>query len=257
MEASATGPLRPGLTLRLVASGGAALAAALLWFHPAHAALHRAALVIEHSSGRVLTKCVAFAESQISGLQLIQRSGVSYQGQTFGSMGSAICQLDGEPSSVPSNCFGSGPYWQYFHRQGASWQQSAVGAGSSLLHDGDMDGWHYAAGAAQPPASVAFATVCAAPAVPPPSATRAAQTSVAPALPAQAPLPSASPPRSSPAIEALAPSPSPAAHVALASTGPPRSPPSAHDSGPLVLFIICLLSLGALAVRSLSVGRGP
>jgi hypothetical protein len=214
--------------------------------------------VIEHSSGQLLTRCVAFAEDQITGMQLIQRSGVEYQAQTFGAMGSAICQLDGEPGAVPSNCFGTGAYWQYFHRQGASWQQSALGGSSSVLHDGDMDGWHYAAGAAQPPANLTFATVCASPVVPPPSATHSAPANAAPALPAPTPLATASPsPSASPAIEALAPSPSPTAHVALASTGPPRSPPPARDPRPLLLLAIGLVLLGGLAVWNLSAGRGP
>jgi len=194
---------------------------------------------------------VAFAEDQITGMQLIQRSGMEYQAQTFGTMGSAICQLDGEPGAVPWNCFGSGASWQYFHRQGASWQQSALGASSSVLHDGDMDGWHYAAGAAQPPANLAFATVCASPAVPPPSATHSAPTNVTPT-----PSPTASPP-ASPAIEALAPSPSATTHVALASTGPPRSPPPARDLRPLLLLAIGLVLLGGLAAWNLSAGRGP
>jgi hypothetical protein len=205
-----------------------------------------------------LTRCVAFAEDQITGMQLIQRSGVEYQAQTFGAMGSAICQLDGEPGAVPSNCFGTGAYWQYFHRQGAGWQPSALGASSSILHDGDMDGWDYAAGAAQPPANLTFATVCASPVVPPPSATHSAPANAAPALPVPTALATASPsPSVSPAIEALAPSPSSTADVALASTGPPRGPPPTRDPRPLLLLAIGLVLLGGLAVWNLSAGRGP
>jgi len=205
-----------------------------------------------------LTRCVAFAEAQITGMELIERANVEYQAQTFGAMGSAICQLDLEPALVPSNCFGSGAYWQYFHRQGATWQQSALGASSSVLHDGDMDGWHYAAGAAQPPAILAFATVCAPPAVPPSSATRPPQASVAPTAPAATPVQTASSaPSANPTIEALATSPSPTAHVAVASTGPPRGPPTAQDVRPLLLLAIGLLLLGGLAAWNLATGRGP
>jgi len=247
--------LRPGLPLRLLAGGGAALAAALLWFHPAHAALHHAALVIEHSSGRLLTKCVAFAEAQISGLQLIERSGVPYQAQTFGSMGGAICQLDGDPSSVPSNCFGSGPYWQYFHWQGG-WRQSSLGASSSMLNDGGMDGWRYAAGANQAPGNVSFAAVCSAP--PPsvvashaPTATAAARPSPTPvpAVPAATPTPTTSP-------GAPAPLPSPTPTAALASTGPPTGPSKPPPVGPWLLLgtvATLLVGLGAFNLRR----RGP
>src|SRR5207302_4858894 len=164
--------------LWLGAAASAALVAALLSVRPAHAAIHHAALVIQHASGSVITRCVAFAEDQITGLQLVERSGVQYDAQGFGSMGSAMCQLDREPSTVPPGCFGSGPYWQYFHRRGGSWQTSALGASSSWLHDSDMDGWRYAVGKNQAPGVVAFASVCGAPA-PPPSAS-ATHIAVAP-----------------------------------------------------------------------------
>jgi len=227
--------------------------------HSVHASVvHRAAIAVEHSSGALLKACVNFAGDQISGFQLIHDSGIEYQAQAFGSLGEAICQLDYEPRQTPANCFGTGAYWQYFHRAPSGWVQSGAGASSWMLHDGDMDGWHYATGAAQPPANLTFATVCASPAVPPPSATHSAQTSVAPALPARTPLPTASPPPSaSPAIEALAPSPSPTGRVALASTGPPRSSPPGHDPRPLLLLAVGLVLLGALAAWNLSAGRGP
>jgi len=236
---------------RLSAAGAGAIAAALLAMHPVHAAVHHAALVIQHSSGSLITRCVAFAEEQITGLQLIERSGVPYEAQSFGSVGSAICQLDREPSTVPSGCFGSGPYWQYFHRRSSGWQTSALGAGSSALRDGDMDGWHYAAAANQAPGTVAFASICAAP--PPPAA--ATVTTVTPAPNQATPLPveTASPATS---LEALAPSTSARPNAVLTSTGPPVQPPKPSAGGPLLAFgglAILLLTLGAINLRR----RGP
>jgi len=237
-----------------VVGSGAALVAALLWAHPAGAALHHAGLVIEHSSGRLLTRCVAFAEAQITGMQLIERSNVSYQAQTFGSMGSAICQLDGEPSSVPSNCFGNGPYWQYFHWQGG-WRQSMLGASSSMLRDGDIDGWRYADGAGQAPASVSFAAICSAT-----SPTAATHAATAPAslrpVPSQATaVPSVTPdPMGS--LEALAPSASASSSAALATTGPPTQPPKPAPIGPWALFAGAVILLGGLGAFNLR-RRGP
>jgi hypothetical protein len=233
---------------RLSVAGAAALAAGLLAMHPVHAAVHHAALVIQHSSGSLIARCVAFAEDQITGLQLVERSGVQYEAQSFGSVGSAICQLDREPSTVPSGCFGSGPYWQYFHRQGGGWQTSAFGASSSVLHDGDTDGWHYAVGANQVPGNVAFASVCGAPA--PAPATPAAQAANhATPIPMAAPAPTTS-------LEALAPSASPQPNAVLTSTGPPTQPPKATALGPWVAFgamAILMLTLGAINLRR----RGP
>ena len=234
----------------LGAAAAAALMAAVLSIRPAHAAIHHAALVIQHASGSVITRCVAFAEGQITGLQLVERSGVQYDAQNFGSIGSAMCQLDREPSTVPPGCFGSGPYWQYFHRQGGAWQTSAFGASSSLLHDGDMDGWHFAVGANQAPTNAAFSSVCAAPA--PPAATA---PQAAPAPNHATPIPTATP-APSPSLEALAPSDSPPPNAVLTSTGPPTQPPKATALGPWLALgstAILLLALGAINLRR----RGP
>jgi hypothetical protein len=234
----------------LGAAAVAALMAACLSIRPAHAAIHHAALVIQHASGSVITRCLAFAEDQISGLQLVERSGVQYEAQDFGSIGSAMCQLDREPSTVPAGCFGAGPYWQYFHRRGSAWQTSALGASSSLLRDGDMDGWHFAAGTNQAPGNIAFSSVCAAPA--PPAATA---TQAAPAANHATPIPTATP-APSPSLEALVPSTSPPPKAVLTSTGPPTQPPQATALGPWLALgstAILLLTLGAVNLRR----RGP
>ena len=242
----------------MAAAAGAAMAAALLAVHPAHAAVHHAALVIQHSSGSLITRCVAFAEAQITGLQLVQRSGVSYTAQDFGSMGSAMCQLDREPSTVPAGCFGSGPYWQYFHRQGGAWQASMVGASASTLHDGDMDGWRYAAGAAQSPAIIPFQAVCG-PSTPPVGATHPATASISVRPPpAQITSATASAPTPSPttSLEATALSASPSRGAILGATGPPTQPPVSASLVPWLALAgtaVLLLGLGAINLRR----RGP
>lgn len=231
----------------LGAAATAALTVALLSVRPAHAAIHHAALVIQHSSGSLITRCVAFAEEQITGLQLIERSGMQYEAQDFGSIGSAICQLDREPSTVPPGCFGSGPYWQYFHRQGGGWQNSALGASSSTLHDGDMDGWHFTPGAKQAPGNVAFAAVCAPPPAPTVTPVATATYQPTPAHTATPPGETASIATPSPGTQALAPSVSPPAATALAATEPPTRPPPG-SLGPWLLLggaVVVLTGLGA------------
>ena len=250
METPPTRSLTIGKTIWLGAAASAALIAALLSIRPAHAAIHHAALVIQHASGSVITRCVAFAEDQITGLQLVERSNVEYEAQGFGSVGSAMCQLDREPSTVPPGCFGSGPYWQYFHRRGATWQTSALGASSSALHDGDMDGWRYAVGANQAPSVVAFASVCGAHAPAP------AATATPVLVPAQATPAPVGTPAPIPSPEAMVPSSSPSPDAVLTSTGPPAQPPKPTAMAPWLAFgsmAILLLTLGAINLRR----RGP
>jgi len=224
---------------------GLGSAAAFLLGHPVHAAVHRAGLAIEHASGRLVTRCVTFMEDQLSGFDLVQRSGVPYRAQTYGSLGQAICQLDGEPSPVPGNCLGTGQSWVYEHRTATGWVQSQIGASGWMLHDGDMDGWRYAGGAAQTLPALTLAQVCAAPvARPTPSvAAPTAATSIATASASPSALATPSPP-----VIALVPS------GASTPTAGPRPPPSA--AAPLGVLGGSLLLLAALAAWNLW-RRGP
>jgi hypothetical protein len=212
--------------------------------------------VIQHSSGQVLSRCVAFAEDQITGLQLIQRAGVEYQAQNFGSMGSAMCELDREPSPVPEGCFGSSRYWQYSHRVGGGWQAASTGASTSMLHDGDMDGWRYAAGTGQTPGNLTIGSVChplAASVAATPSATTPAVSRPAPAQASAPPQPAGA---VSPRPQAVTPTGSPTPGSALASTGPPVAPSNGTVIGAWLLFAgaaALLVGLGVVNLRR----RGP
>jgi hypothetical protein len=165
-------------SLRLLAGAALPLLALAGGRTDAGAASHRAALVIEHSNGSLVERCVAFAAEAISGLQLIQLAQVEYRTQGFGDMGQAVCQLDFEPAQVPSNCFGSGsdPSWEYYRETSSGWSLSGSGASGSAVHDGDVDGWHYAAGP-KPPPRVALSQVCT-----PPAAAAAGHVAAAPAV---------------------------------------------------------------------------
>ena len=241
------------LRVRLPIAGAAAVLAVLGLSQHAHAAtLHHAALVVEHSSGRLLTRCVGFLEDQISGLQLIERSGIEYQAQQFGGLGSAICQLDSEPQPVPSGCFGGGAYWQYFHRTPSGWIQSGAGVSTWSLHDGDLDGWRYASGAGQAPVNISFQSVCA-PATP--SATRPAvsRTPVAKSTEtsraaASHPGTAIAPPSAATAsasLQAIAPTVSATARPALAQTG--SQPPS----GPAIPIPLAIIGMSAVPLLGL------
>ena len=124
---------------------------------------NRAGLVVVHGDGSVTTRCVSFAEPEISGMNLLQSSGLVWQ-TTNGPMGSAVCTLDGE-GCTPSDCFcqckqAPCAYWNYFTGNGdGSWTYSGVGVAARVLKNGDIDGWVWGDGSAGP-SFLTFETIC-------------------------------------------------------------------------------------------------
>lgn len=140
---------------------------------------NRAALVVRFSDDRVETHCVAFQEEQVSGYDLLLRSGLPLEvGDT--SFGASVCRVDDVGCSA-ANCFcecrgGSCTYWSYWHLQDGEWRYSSLGATAYQVQDGDVEGWSWGPGSvseATPPPVVTFDEVCAAEeaATPSPAAT--------------------------------------------------------------------------------------
>ncbi len=159
--------------------------------------VNQAALVVVHGDGRVLTRCVAFEEPQISGLDLLQRSGLDINLEAS-SDGAAICRLDGEGCTFPGqNCFcqcegATCVYWSYWQWSEGGWRYSQKGAASSTVLPGGVDGWVWGAGtverASSPPA-IAFADICA----PPTPTLTVTPSSTATPIPTPMPAPTATP----------------------------------------------------------------
>ncbi len=154
---------------------------------------NQAGLVVVHGDGRVITRCVRFDEPQISGLTLLQRSGIASSAET-GPMGSTICSLNNEGCPVSDcwcECKGSPcAYWIYFQRNpDGSWGYANIGAAMRQISPGDVDGWMWGDTTSMPPA-VSFEAICGSaepaatePAAPQPAATEAlASTAKPPAI---------------------------------------------------------------------------
>jgi hypothetical protein len=109
-----------------------------------------AGLVIRHGDGTLIYAYVQFDEDSISGLELLNRSGVDVTLAPFGGLGGAVCSLNGE--GCPSdNCFChsfSSPayYWHYYVNDGGGWLVYPVGPSSRTVTDGDIDGWSWTSG---------------------------------------------------------------------------------------------------------------
>jgi hypothetical protein len=135
---------------------------------------NRVGLVVQYGDGRLITRCVEFGESEISGYEVLTRAGLEIVANFDWGMGAGICAIDGE--GCPANncwcqCQGSPClYWVYHYLANGQWVYSNLGASSRYVHHGDVEGWAWGEGnpqsGVQPPV-IPFDQIC----VPPPTAT--------------------------------------------------------------------------------------
>ena len=121
---------------------------------------HHAGLVIRDQAGALTYAYVAFSEPEISGLELLERSGVPVVTVGFGGLGEGVCAIGGQGCSVSECrrrlCQGpraDDPFWQAFRQHApGDWRPLLLGASSTMVKDGDMIGWSWTGGAASLPA---------------------------------------------------------------------------------------------------------
>jgi hypothetical protein len=159
---------------------------------------NRAGLVVMLEDGTAVTRCVEFTEPEITGFELLTRSGLDVETASV-SLGAAVCRL--EDTGCPGNdcfcqCEGGGDcvYWSYWHLRDGQWQYSQAGAGMTRVQNGTVQGWTFGPGTPQDalePPPTTFDEICAAPAAAP-EAAAAEPTVVATAVPAPQPATSGS-----------------------------------------------------------------
>lgn len=176
---------------------------------------NRAGIVVKFSDGRVQTSCVSFQTESISGLDLLQRTGLDVIAQSSGGS-AAVCKIGGDGCAFPAEpCFckfgggQQGQYWAYWRLNGDAWRYSAQGASSVRVTNGDVDGWAWGAGNVQsgaaPPVTT-FDQICPA----------------APVQPTTPPEPTA------------VPAPKPTARPTIAPTARPTARPTVRPTAPIV-----------------------
>jgi hypothetical protein len=155
----------------------------------------RAGLVVQFGDGSVETACVRFAEPEISGIELLERSGLPVVLQS-GGVGAAVCKIGPDGCDYPAEgCFckregARSIYWAFYSLDGDAWTYASLGAANTFVRDGDVHGWAWglgdSGGGAQPPA-IALDAICG-PAAPTtaPEPARATAPAPAPSLPAAA-----------------------------------------------------------------------
>ena len=120
-------------------------------------ASHQAGVAIFSGDGSVYTACVSFSEDSISGLDLLERSGVTIETATNPNQGTAVCKVNGVGCPA-SDCFCKMPdYWSYW-LMGNGWEYSAIGADQIQVMDGSVNAWSWGAG--DPPAEITYQNIC-------------------------------------------------------------------------------------------------
>ena len=121
-------------------------------------AVYRAGLAVFWGDNSLYTTCISFTESSISGLDLLQRSGLVVETATNPTQGTAVCKI-GEVGDPSNDCFGSMPnYWAYFQMGATGWEYSVTGAEKGQVMDGSVNAWSWGKGDA--PALITFQNIC-------------------------------------------------------------------------------------------------
>lgn len=167
---------------------------------------HRAALVVDFGDGRVIVRLVEFAEESITGVELLQRSGLDVALLPGFGIGTALCAVEGVGCPpTPQECFCACRgtpcrYWSYFQWREDGWVYSPVGAGDRRLRDGDADGWVWGDGKT-PPGVASWEEILARAAVPSPAPTSPPPS----ATPSPSPVPTVLPSPTAPPADTPAP----------------------------------------------------
>jgi hypothetical protein len=110
-----------------------------------------AGLVIDYGDGRTTFAIIPFVEDSLSGFELLHRSGLDLLTVEFGGMGEGVCQIEDVGCAV-SPCRArlcqtgdpDSPFWHYAQDTGGgTWELAPLGASSSIVSNGTVDGWFW------------------------------------------------------------------------------------------------------------------
>jgi hypothetical protein len=109
-----------------------------------------ARIVIEHESNSA-TFCLSFEEETITGFQALKRTGVAVVAEDWGAGQLTVCSIGGVGCSYPEQscwCECSGnqecSFWGYYRAHANSpFEFSPVGAATTQVRDGDVEGWRF------------------------------------------------------------------------------------------------------------------
>lgn len=114
-------------------------------------AINVSGLVVDYGDGGRAYALVPFAEETISGMDLLRRSGLSLLSVEFGGMGEGVCAIEETGCDLSAcrvrlcqNGDPDSPFWQYVRLDDdGQWQPAPLGASSSTVGDGEVNGWFW------------------------------------------------------------------------------------------------------------------
>lgn len=210
---------------------------------------NRAGLAIRFEGDRIVTRCVEFEEKEITGSELIARSGLDVNIDSSRGLGITVCKIEGLGCDYPADacfcqCMGGGTcrYWNYYYRDPgqSEWIYSPLGALLRKVQPGSVEAWVWGDGHMPPDDVLTFESICV-PATPSPVPTQLVLT------------PAASKPIGVPTV-ALVPTQAPATSSATTLPTPmaglPAAPASGSSPSPSIYWpfgVLLLLLIGVAA----------
>ena len=109
-------------------------------------AANRAGVVIQNSTGEVITRCVEFEETSLTVEMLLRRSGFNLVTQSS-AFGESVCFLHDEGNRIADQCFDHplGWFWNFFTHSGTGWTSANQGISSATVTEGSLVGFTYGA----------------------------------------------------------------------------------------------------------------
>lgn len=117
-----------------------------------------ATLIVVFGPDDIYSSRISFNETEISGSELLVRSGLTVLTQAVAGLGVTVCKIDGTGCDFPGEacfcqCLGSPcNYWSYWTWQNGSWIYAGRGASQSMVRTGDINAWVWGDGQTPPPA---------------------------------------------------------------------------------------------------------
>lgn len=115
---------------------------------------NKVGLVVRFGDSTVFTDCIEFTEAEITGEDVLDRSGLSVVKDLSYGLGAAICKIENDGCNHPQeHCFcqcqgAQCEYWAYYQldQQHDEWVYSGMGASWHTVQPGDVEGWSWGAG---------------------------------------------------------------------------------------------------------------